>query len=81
MRTSGRGQVKTENRFLRKEALFLIQRVSASGEEEGWELPAVWTGSLHPISGRSSVSELEGSWIITGDLGYVSRQDSSGPYI
>lgn len=35
---------KTDNRFFRKESLFLIQTVSASGEEEWW-IPGVWTGS------------------------------------
>ena len=52
-----------------QEALFLIQGVPASGEEEGWLLPGIRTGSLHSTHGRGSVSGLGGWWVITGDLG------------
>lgn len=47
----GRGEMEEDKLRLKthfKEALFLIQRVPASGEGEGWQIPGVWTGSLRP---------------------------------
>lgn len=41
-----------------KEALSLVQRIPASGDAEGWQLPGVRTGSLHSTEGRDSVSGL-----------------------
>ena len=54
LRRDGGGKAKTDDRFLNKEPLFLVQRVPAvctsSAEEEGWQLPGVWTGSA-PLQG------------------------------
>ena len=66
----GEERIKRETKLISfQEVLFLIQGVPASGEEEGWLLPGIRTGSLHSTHSRGSVSGLGGWWVITCDLG------------